>query len=83
MLTAAQLDLLIYTQWGCDWTPQYFPEAVIEASKRFDISNLEVEVLMAWIEALNAEKIRFPANGSDAAWRSGLIFSTFALVTGH
>lgn len=58
MFTPAQLDLLISTQWGEDWTCEYFPQAVIEASKRFDISNLEVEVLMAWIEALNSLEIR-------------------------
>ncbi|MBW4571198.1 MAG: hypothetical protein KME31_25240 [Tolypothrix carrinoi HA7290-LM1] len=32
----------------------------------------ELETLMAWIETLNPEKIRFPANGSDA---TGVIFN--------
>jgi hypothetical protein len=58
MFTPAQLDLLIHTQWGEDWTPEYFPKAVTEAGKQFDISSLELETLMAWIETLNPEKIR-------------------------
>jgi len=58
MFTTAQLDLLIHTQWGEDWTTEYFPQAVIEASKQFNICSLELETLIAWIETLNSEKIR-------------------------
>ncbi|MBW4605690.1 MAG: hypothetical protein KME22_00325 [Hassallia sp. WJT32-NPBG1] len=72
MLTSSQLDLLIYSQWGCDRSPLYFPQAVIDASKQFNISNLELETLIAWIETLNPEKIRFPAIKPDVA---GVIFN--------
>lgn len=58
MFTPAQLDLLSLAQWGEDWSPEYFPKAVIEASEQFDISSLELETLMAWIQTLNPEKIR-------------------------
>ena len=58
MFTKQQLTLLIDSQSGDDWTPNYFLHRVVEEGQESNICGEEFDELMAMLERFTYEQVR-------------------------
>ena len=57
MFTKAQLSLMIETQAGDDWSPEYFLQRLIYMAPDADISGAEFDELMSILTSYSIEQI--------------------------
>ncbi|MBW4606887.1 MAG: hypothetical protein KME22_06595 [Hassallia sp. WJT32-NPBG1] len=57
MFTKSQLNLMIQSQWGDDWTAQYFLQRLVFMAPDADISGAEFDELINILNGYSIEQI--------------------------